>query len=72
MEADVGDQDRDPAEDLGDGDEVLEPSEDAGGTGGCGHVGEEGDGGCEEDAVIWYASVIDEKMICQLHLQHDE
>ena len=55
-EADVGDRDRHPGEEGGDGGEVLEPGEDGGGTGGGGHVGEESDGGGAEDGIVGYAS----------------
>ena len=56
MEADVSDGDGDPGKELSDGNEVLEPSKDARRASGGRHVGEERDGGCEENAVVWDAS----------------
>lgn len=53
VEAEVGDADGAPGEELGNGGEVLEPLEDDGGTLGDGEVGEEGDGGGDEDGVVW-------------------
>ena len=56
MEADVSDGDGHPDEEIGDCDEILEPGEDGRGAGGGGHVGEEADGSCDGDAVVWDAT----------------
>ena len=53
VELDVGDGDGHPGEEVGDGGQVLEPGEDSGGAGRAGHVCQEGDGGGDEDAVVW-------------------
>lgn len=54
-EAEVGDEDGAPGEELGDGGEVHHPVEDLGGAGADAHVGEEGDGGGDGDAVVGHA-----------------
>lgn len=52
VEFDVGDGDGHPGEEIGDGDEVLEPLEDDVGARGAGHVREEGYRSRDGDAVV--------------------
>jgi len=52
-ETEIGDTDGDPCEKLGNGDEILEPSEGNLGSVADGHICEEGDGCCEGDGVDW-------------------
>ena len=52
-EAEVGNADGAPGEELGNGNQVLEPVEDVAGAGRDGHVCKEGDGGGDEDTPDW-------------------
>lgn len=53
VKADIGDRNRHPGEEGGDGDKVLKPCEDDVGARRAGHVGEERDRGGDGNAVIW-------------------
>lgn len=54
VELDIGDADRHPGEEVGNGDEILEPGENDGRAGRAGKEGEERDGGGNHDTVVRY------------------
>lgn len=73
-ELDVGDQDADPGEEVGDGGQVLEPVEDVVCAGGDTHVGEQRDGGRDCDTPVWNAALgaSEQELGCLLVLSQGE